>query len=321
MIVSSNQLKALIEEAKIEERNYNWEKAADLYEQVIKSFLEENLLHKSAKIYDKLGFICLRAVYASETKEHYLNWNEQAVMAFQKAESLFDQTNEKLLSMECKAKALAQSCFVITSLEEARKKIKKSVDILLELIEEYSKANDMKNCLRLSSVILEPMMVFMFICSIPSELKYYSEKGCNLIEKAWMLLKEGNTMEIRTRLLYGEFILMFHMNRWTELTYGDKKQEKLNRRFLKRCEDTLKLAENSHDVISDYILAEIYNATGFIYCIFGSLFVEEIKERVKFAEKGFDLLEKSVVFYKNSRNICGAIDAIYSIDYHAGIFG
>ncbi|MFW9947969.1 MAG: tetratricopeptide repeat protein, partial [Candidatus Odinarchaeota archaeon] len=26
-------------------------------------------------------------------------------------------------------------------------------------------------------------------------------------------------------------------------------------------------------------------------------------------------------FYKNSRNICGAIDAIYSIDYHAGIFG
>ncbi len=321
MIVSSNQLEALIEEAKIEERNYNWEKAADLYEQVAKLFLEKNLLQDAAKIYNKLGFVCFRAVYASEIKEDYLNWNEQSVKAFHMAESLFDQTNDKLLSMECKAKALAQSCVVITSIEEARKGMKKSIDIFFQVIEEYSKAGDTKNYLRLSSLIVEPMMLFVFLCSSPSELEYYSQLGRNLIERAWTLLKEVDTIEIRGRILYGEYILMFHMNRWTELTHGDKKQEKINRRFLKRCEHTLKLAENSHDVINDHILGEIYNATGFIYCIFGSLFVEEIKERVKFAEKGFDLLEKSVVFYKNSRNIPGAIDAIYSIDYHAGIFG
>ncbi|MFX0105632.1 MAG: hypothetical protein ACFE75_09085, partial [Candidatus Hodarchaeota archaeon] len=300
----------LIKEAEAEERNYNWETAADLYEQVAKSFLEKDLLQDAAKIYDKLGDICQRAVYASEIKEDYLNWNEQSVKAFHKAESLFDQTNDNLLSMECKAKALAQMCFVITSIEEARKNIKKSVDILLELIEEYSKANDTKNYIRLSSLTVDPMMFFVFLCSNPSELEYYGQLGRSFIEKAWILLKEVDTIEFRSRLLQGENMLMFHLNRWTEFTYGDKKQEKINKRFLKRCEETLNLAENSDEVINDYILGDIYSITGFIYCIFGSIFVEEKKERVKFAEKGFELLEKSVVFYKNARNIVGAINQI-----------
>ncbi|NVM34744.1 MAG: hypothetical protein HWN81_04050 [Candidatus Lokiarchaeota archaeon] len=321
MVVKSNQEETLIKKAKIEERNYNWEKAANLYEQVAKSFLEKNLLQDAAKIYDKLGFVCHRAVLASEIKKDYLNWNKQSVKAYHKAESLFDQTNEKSLSMECKAKALAQTALVITSIEEARKNVKKSVDILLELIEEYSKVNDIKNFIRLSALTIEPMILFVLICSNLSELEYYSQLGRSVIEKAWILLKEVDTIEIRSRLLMGENVLMFHINRWTELTYGDKKQEKINKRFLKRCEEILNLAENSDEVINDFILGDIYGITGFIYCIFGSLFVEDKKERVKFAEKGFELLEKSVVFYKNSRNNVGVMNYIYSIDYHAGIFG
>ena len=320
MIIKSNQEETLIKEAEIEERNYNWEKAAGLYEQVAKSFLEKNLLKDAAKIYDKLGFICFRAVFASETKEDYLNWNEQSVKAFQMAESLFDQTNDNLLSMECKAKALAQMCFVITSIEEARKNIKKSVDILLELIEEYSKANDTKNFVRLSTLTLDPMNLYAYLCSNPSELYYYSQQLRNLIEKAWVLLKEVDTIEFRSRLLYGGLLLL-NINRWTELTYGDKKQEKINKRFLKRCEETLNLAENCDDVINDFILGDIYGTTGFVYCVLGSLLVEEKKERVKFAEKGFELLEKSIVFFRNSRNKCGAISYVYAVDYHAGIFG
>ena len=155
----------LLAKAEIEEKNYNWEEAAGLCEQVAKSFLKKDLLQDAARIYDKLGFLYLRAVFASEIKENYLHWNEQAAKAFQKAESLFDQTNDKLLSMECKANALAQSCMVITSIEEARKNIKKSVDILLELIEEYSKANDTKNCIRLSALAVDPMMIFVAFIS------------------------------------------------------------------------------------------------------------------------------------------------------------
>ncbi|UCD02222.1 MAG: hypothetical protein JSV23_04170, partial [Promethearchaeota archaeon] len=267
MIVSNTQLETLIEEAKIEERNYNWEKAADLYEQVAKLFLEKNLLQDAAKIYDKLGFVCSRVVLASEIKEDYLNWNEQSVKAFHMAERLFDQTNDKLLSMECKAKALAHSCLVITSIEEARKNIKKSIDIFFQISEEYSKVNDMKNFIRLTALAVEPMVLHISICSNPSELEYYGQKDRNLIEKAWTLLTEVDTIETRGKLLYGEYN-MFHINRWTELTYGDKKQEKINKRFLKRCEETLHLAQNSDDEIEDFILGGIYSITGFMYCIF-----------------------------------------------------
>ncbi|MFX1438068.1 MAG: hypothetical protein ACFFAA_12875, partial [Promethearchaeota archaeon] len=310
----------LLEKAILEENTYNWEKAADLYELVAKSFLEKNLLQDAAKIYGKLGFICSRAVLASEIKEDYLNWNEQSVKAFHMAERLFDQTNDKLLSMECKAKALAHSCLVITSIEEARKNIKKSIDIFFQISEEYSKLNDMKNFIRLTALAVEPMVLHISICSNPSELEYYSHKDRNLIEKAWTLLTEVDTIETRHRLLYGEFN-MFHVSRWTELTYGDKKQEKINKRFLKRCEETLHLAQNSDDEIDYFILGGIYSITGFMYCIFGSLRVEEKKESIEFAEKGFELLEKSTVFFKNSRNNNGVILSIYGIDYHAGIFG
>ena len=184
MAIKNNQIEILIKEAKIEERNNYWEKAANLYEQVAKLFLEKKLLQDAAKIYDKLGFIYLRTVFASEIREDYLNWNKKAVKAFKKAESLFDKSNENLLSLECKAKALAQMCFVIPSIEDARKNIKKSVDILFELIEEYSKAKDMKNFLRLSALSVDPMLLFISLFSNPSELEYYSQLGANLMEKA-----------------------------------------------------------------------------------------------------------------------------------------
>lgn len=321
MIVWNNQEEPLIKEAKNEEKNYNWEKAADLYEQAAKTNLDRKKLKTAANIYIKLGDICIRAIYASEIREDYLNWSKRSFKAFRKAESLFIKTNDKLLSDECNARALGVTGFVITSLEEARKNIKKSVDILLELIEEYSKANDTKNYIRLLTLIVDPMNRYVFLCSNPSEIEYYSQLGRNLIEKAWILLKEIDTIEIRSRLLWAEFLLMLNINRWTELTYGDKKQEKIYKRFLKRCEESLNLAQTSNDEINHYILGEIYGITGFIYCIFGGLLVEEKKERVKFAEKGFELLEKSIVFYKNSRNILGVISSIYGINYQAGIFG
>jgi predicted amidohydrolase len=321
MIATSDQEEALIEKAEIEERNYNWEKAAGLYEQIAKSYLEKDLLTDAAKVYNKLGYTCLRAVYASEIKEDYLNWNKQAVNAFSNAESLYTKTNDNLLSKECKAKALAQMCLVIPSIEEARKNIKNSIDIFFQTSDEYLKANNTENFIRLSTLMVEPMLLFVFLCSSPSELEYYSHLGRNLIEKAWTLLKEVDTIETRIKLLLGEYMITIHTNRWTELTYGDKKQEQIYKRHLKRCEETLNLAQNSENDIDYSILGDIYAMTGFMYCISGSLLVEEKKERVRLAEKGFELLEKSVIFHKNSRNFQRAIQNTYSIDYQAGLFG
>jgi len=90
----------LLDRAEIEEKNYKWEKAAELYEKAAEILIKEKSLEKAAKIYNKFGDICLRAVFASETKDGFLNWIEQAVKAFNKAESLFIRRNDKFLGME-----------------------------------------------------------------------------------------------------------------------------------------------------------------------------------------------------------------------------
>ncbi len=64
----------LLNKAETEEKNYNWEEAAKLYEQTAKLFLDKHLFEDAAKVYTKFGEICLRVVRASQTKEDYLNW-------------------------------------------------------------------------------------------------------------------------------------------------------------------------------------------------------------------------------------------------------
>jgi len=308
---------SLLDKADIEEKNYQWEKAAELYEQVAKAFFEEKKLADAAKIYNKLGDICLRAVLASETKDDYLNWDNKAVDAFHKAENLFKRTNDKLLSIECKAKAYNAKGYVITSVEEARKSIKRAFEIFLELNENYSKTGDNKNCLRVSSLAIESIISFLFLSSDPSELVFHSQLGRNLLEKSWILLKDYDTLEIRSRLLYGEMVII-NINRWTELTYGDKEQEEIIKLHIKRFEETLKLAENCEDA---GILGFLYGFAGFEYCIYGGLFVEEKPKQVKFAEKGFDLMERAIQFFRNVRDNRLIINQIYMLDYQAGLFG
>ena len=306
----------LLEHAESEEKNYNWEEAAGLYEQAAQLYLEKEALNEAARVYNKFGDICLRAVNASETRKDYLYWNEQTVKAFHEAERLFNQINNKPLSMECKAKALNAVSNVITSIEEARNNLKRSIDILLELNEEYSKVNDKKNWVRLSVLTIDSIIYLMLLCKDPSELYLYSQEARNLIEKAWILLKEIDTIKIRERLLWSENLLI-NFNRWIEQTYGDEKQKEILKRFLKRCEETINLAENCDDYNT---LGVIYVAFGFHNCIFGGLHVEEQRERVRFAEKGFEVMEKGIEFFRKSRDNLGIITSIYALDYHAGIF-
>jgi len=307
----------LLDRAEIEEKNYKWEKAAELYEEAAEILIKEKNLENAAKIYNKLGDICLRAVLASEIKEDYINWDKQAIDAFNKAEDLFMRSKHKLLSIECKAKAFNAKCYVITSVEEARKSIKRAFEIFLELNENYSKKGDNKNSLRVSSLAIESITFSMLLSSDPSELVFHCQLVRNLFNKSWILLKDYDTLEIRLKLLYGENIIIA-INRWTELTYGDKEQEEIIKLYLKRLEETIKLAENCDDV---GILGFLYLFLGFAYCIYGGLFLEEKAKQAKLAEKGFDSMERAVQLLRNVRDNRWIISQIYMLDYQAGLFG
>lgn len=307
----------LLNKAEAEEKYYNWEDAAKLYEQAAKLFLDKKMLEDAAKVYTKFGDICLRVVRASKTKEDYLNWNEQSVRAFHKAENYFIQTNDKLLSMECKAKAFNAMGYTITSIEKGKETLKESINVCLELIKIYSNKNDNRNLIKLSLLALDSIGFLYYLCKESSDFEYWIKLSRSLIEKAWVPLKKDDNINFRTALLTAEGYLIL-ITRYTELIYGDRKEEELRKRFVMRCEETLDLVKGCDDFS---ILGQVYLVTGAHYCFYGTLFAKEKNERIKLIEKGFNLLEKSIIFFRATKDYINLIFAIYSLDYLAGIFG
>jgi len=307
----------LLNKAEAEEKYYNWEDAAKLYEQVAKLFLDKKMFQDAAKVYTKFGDICLRVVRASKTKEDYLNWNEQSVKAYHKAENFYIQTNDKLLSMECKAKALNATGNIITSIEKGKDTFKKSINVCLELIKIYLNKNDNKNLIKLSLLALDSVFKLFNLFKEPSDIEYYLKLGRELVEKPWVHLKKNNNINFRTELLYYD-IFLFYITRYTELIYGDKKIEELRKKFLLRCEETLDLVKDCDDFS---ILGQVYLATGSHYCFYGTIFAKEKKERMKLIEEGFNLLEKAIIFFRMTKDYINLIYVIYGLGYLAGVFG
>ncbi|KKL11300.1 hypothetical protein LCGC14_2547210 [marine sediment metagenome] len=48
---------SLLEKARNEEKNYNFEEAAELYEQAAENFLTKNLQEEAAKTFNQLGLV------------------------------------------------------------------------------------------------------------------------------------------------------------------------------------------------------------------------------------------------------------------------
>ncbi len=309
--------KSLLARAEIEQKNYKWEKAAELYEKAAVILKKEKRLENAAKIYNKLGDICQRAIYASETKDDLLNWTKQAVKAFNKAESLFVQINDKLLGMESKAKALYTMGYAPSSIEKGKAALKEAINICLELNIIYSNRNDKENRIKSSILLLNSITFLLILSNDPLEFNTYMEMSRNLIDKVWTLLKDNNNISFKADLVYVENIITA-WNRYTELTYRDKKEEEIRKKLLLRCKEVLGLVKDCDDF---FILGRVYLAVGINYGMFGTLFIEEQSERLELVENSFTLLEKSLIFNRSSRNYIDLITTIYLIDYFASVFG
>jgi len=311
------EIRELLNKAEAEEKNYNWANAAKLYEQTAKAVLDEKSFKISAKLYYKLGDIYHRAVFASESKEDVLNWSNLSIEAYHKAEGLFKKVNKDLLIKECKAKALAPKSYIATSVEEARYYLKESINLLHELYKLRLKLNNRKKIIKTSILSLISIGYLMLILEDPSDIEYYCHLSRNILDNTWDLIEEDDSIKFRVNLVIQENIVV-NINRWTELTYPDKKEEEIRKRFLIRCEEILDVIKNCDDYT---VLGRIYFAVGTHYCMYGGLFVEDPDKRLKFAEEGFDLVEKSLLFFRESRDYINLITSIYMLNYQAGIFG
>jgi len=308
---------SLLERGEIEEKSYKWGKSAELYEQAAKALVEKKLLEDAAKIYNKSGDIYFRAVSASETKEKFLERKKNSIEAYHKAENLFKQIDNELLSLECEAKALFALGFAPISIEKGRNALKKSLDIYQNLNKIYSDRGDNKNNINISVLTLKSIAFLLTLSKEPSEFEYYLHTSRDLIEKAWILLKENDNLNFRVDLLNWENIIIA-WNRYSELTYGDKREEEIRKKFLLKCKETLDLTRDCDDF---NILGSVYTSVGAHYCFYGTLYAEERKERLELVEKGFDLLEKGINICRTIKDNPSLILTIYVLDYLAGVFG
>ncbi|KKL70330.1 hypothetical protein LCGC14_2106000, partial [marine sediment metagenome] len=308
---------SILVQAKLMKKEYKWLESAKLYKQAAKLYLDKKMLEDAAKVYTKFGDTSLRVARASKTKEDYLNWNEQSVKAFHKAEKYFIQTNDKLLSMECKAKALNAMGYTITSIDKGKEILRESINICLELIKIYSNKNENTNLIKYLLLALDSVNTLFYLFKKSSDFEYYLKLSRELLEKAWVNLKKNNDINFRTELLFIE-INLFFITRYTKLKYGDKKEEEVYKRLLRKCEETLDLVKNCDDFS---ILGNVYLATGSHYCFYGTIFAKEKNERMKLIENGFNLLEKSIFFFRTTKDYINLNYAIYTVDYLAGVFG
>ncbi len=308
---------ALLERAGVEEKGYNWAEAAKLYEQAAKAFLGKEMVKEAAGAYKKLGYACYYAGRTAETAEEYRGLNKRAVKACKEAANLFKQSGNRPEELECEAKAFYVSGFVTGSVAEAKKAFSQSYELFIESSELYSKKDDQESLARTLSRAAMASSFLIGYCSDQWEIEQVYQKGRDIADKAWTLSKDVRDLQSLAESLTAESSLgVCEINivtfRW------DERWREYFRKILLKCDESLKLAEGCDDSL---VLGTICLMAGSWYCGFATQFVEDEREQREYANKGFRLMEKALVFARKAKDKHGIISCLYWLDYHAFILG
>ncbi len=303
----------LLERAKLEEKNHNWKKAAKLYEQISKIFIEKKLLAKSAKNFKKLGYAYYRSGEITRTQEDYIELNMLAINAYNEAIKTYKHIKNKSQQLECLAEVNFINGLLSDSIEQAKQAFNESQELFIESGDLYSEKNKKKSVAR---VLSRAAMALFFLITYYSESKDIEriyQKGREVAVRAWELSKEVNNIQSLAEALFAERMLFFMIFSIIPFKW-DEAWKNYMKKGLLRCNESLKLAENCDD---PYILGRIYSMVGSWFCAYGFQFIEdEIKQR-DYTEKGLELMEKGLAFSKKSRNSSLIIISLWWLNWLA----
>ena len=137
-----------IEEAEIllkadeEEKNYNYEEATGLYEQVAKSFLTRNLVENAALTYKKLGSVYSYALETAKTSDVFINNCKNGIKAYEMAKKLFNQIGNHSNVLECEANIFYINGLISGSITEAKKNFNDSYELFIESSKFYEQEDN-----------------------------------------------------------------------------------------------------------------------------------------------------------------------------------
>jgi predicted amidohydrolase len=303
----------LLERAGVEEKVYNWVEAAGLYEQVAKSFLGKKMGEEAAGAYKKLGYAYARAAGTAETAEEHVELNKRAVKAYKEAENLFGQSGNRPEELECEAEALCAAGSVAGSVMEAKKAFSQSYDLFIESSELHSKQDYQESFARTLSRAAWTSAFLTTYCSDRWELEQVSRKGRDVADKAWKLSKDVGNVQSLAESFFAEAVIVF-AEMGTVPFRWDERWRQYVRKFLLRCDESLKLAEGCDDPL---VLGIIHCYTGAWYCAFGFQFVEDEREQREYLDKGSGLMEKALVFARKTKDKSVIINCLFWLDWWA----
>ena len=307
MILKINEAE-LLERAKIEENNYNWDKSANLYEQVAESFLEKNLLEDAAKIYKKLGYVNAQASETADTSVDYIKLKSSAIIAYEKAGNLYKQLGNEPRELECEAETFYIKGILAKSIIEAKRYLNESDELFIKVSELFANIKDQKNFVRTLSRRAIILFNMIFYCDNPKEIEEICQKCISNADRSWKLSIEIGDVQSLAESLYAEawasYLRPFIINFTQEEDWEEYFQY-----FQKKCDRSLEFVEG---ITNSKTLGEILLAAGAWYAHYG-VFVKDKNMHREFIDKGIELIEKAIDFANKTKDKSLMIYSLYWI--------
>jgi len=138
----------LIEKAELEESNYNWEVAAEIYRVIADYYFKTKNKIKVADTYKKLGYIYSLCADSSDNSQEYIKYNELRINAYGKAVEIYRKLKYNPSSLECEAEQLLAQGHISKSFEKEREYYSLSHQKFLKSNNAYEKINDTESIVR-----------------------------------------------------------------------------------------------------------------------------------------------------------------------------
>jgi len=237
-----------LERAGVEEKGYNWVKAAKLYEQAAKSFLGKKMVKKATEIREQIGFCFYRAALQAETHKDFRSRMKLAAGAYEKAAELFEKAEEegkRAKINHSRAMAAYASSWLAADPSKKRELLEDCWRLGKEALKDYEEAGDNLGYGTVCNELIEICVTHRLLLALDwPELERMTEEALNLGEKAIAALSDvGDDYELARAYC------------WTSYCYGLAAvfrvlREKL-REIVEKCfsysKNALKLSEKIRD--------------------------------------------------------------------------
>ena len=303
----------LMHEAEAEEKNYNWQKAASIYKQVAKAFLDENSLEKAAKYYKKLGYAYVKASHNADTSEGFKKISILAIDAYKNALNLFNQIKKNPENLECEAEIFSIKGVLSNSVLEGKKNFKKSYELFVKSSEIYRNDVDQESTARTLNRATNSLFRLASCSTEQEEIENYIQKGFKLGHKAWVIAKEINYYDVLAESLYTVGHLTFLYCFIIPFKWDDDFRKHFNKN--KSIGDiSLKLIQECTD---QQLIAKVNGFAGTVYASAAVQFIEDAITQKEYGDKGIMLMEVGLTYAKRTKNKMYIINSIFWLNYLA----